>query len=120
MPATAEKCDIIFVFLYFMPFTVPVSAVSFSKYGAIPKFRVCRAHRVHTEWQWALSGVHSIMMVKSAQPGGGGGGARSPPVTLSTITSKVVVYQYAPAENADTLHIPISPLPLNVLCGHAI
>jgi hypothetical protein len=26
-------------------------------------------HRVHTEWQWPLSGVHSIMMVKSAQPG---------------------------------------------------
>ncbi len=30
-------------------------------------------HRVHTERQWPLSGVHSIMRVKSAQPGGGGG-----------------------------------------------
>ncbi len=30
-------------------------------------------HRVPTEWQWPLSGVHSIMMVKSAQPGEGGG-----------------------------------------------
>jgi hypothetical protein len=40
-----------------------------------------------------LSGVHSIMMVNSAQPGGaGGGGARLPPFTLSTITSKVVMY----------------------------
>ncbi len=25
-------------------------------------------HRVHTEWQWPLPGVHSIMMEKSAQP----------------------------------------------------
>ncbi len=25
-----------------------------------------------TEWQWPLSGTHSIMMVKSAQPGEGG------------------------------------------------
>jgi hypothetical protein len=25
-------------------------------------------HRVHTEWQWPLSGVYSIMMVKSALP----------------------------------------------------
>ncbi len=29
--------------------------------------------RVHTEWQWTLSGVNFIMMVKSAQPGEGGG-----------------------------------------------
>jgi hypothetical protein len=28
--------------------------------------------RVHTEWQWRVSGVRSIMMVKSAQPGEGG------------------------------------------------
>ncbi len=27
----------------------------------------------YTEWQWLLSGVHSIMMVKSSQPGEGGG-----------------------------------------------
>jgi hypothetical protein len=40
------------------------------------------------------------MMVKLAQPGEGGG-AGHPPFTLSTITSKVVVY--APAERADTL-----------------
>ncbi len=25
--------------------------------------------RMHTEWQWSLSGVYSIMMEKSAQPG---------------------------------------------------
>jgi hypothetical protein len=51
-------------------------------------------HRLH-RWQWPLSGVLSIMMVKSAQPG-----ARPTPYTLSTIMSKVVVY--APAERADT------------------
>ncbi len=33
----------------------------------------CAQHRVHTEWQWPLSGVHYIMMVKSAQPGEVGG-----------------------------------------------
>ena len=29
-------------------------------------------YRVHTEWQWPLSGEHSIMMVTSAQQGEGG------------------------------------------------
>jgi hypothetical protein len=29
-------------------------------------------HRVHVEWQWPFSGVHSIMMEKFAQPGEGG------------------------------------------------
>jgi hypothetical protein len=38
-------------------------------------------HRVHTEWQWPLSGIHFIMMVKSAQPGKGGGCAL--PIWLS-------------------------------------
>ncbi len=49
------------------------------------------------DWRWPLSGVHSIMMVKSAQSGVGGG-CTPFPFTLSTITSKVVVY--APAERA--------------------
>jgi hypothetical protein len=58
-------------------------------------------HRVHTEWQLPVSGVHSIIRVeKLAQPGEGGG-ARPPPFTLVTITYKVAVY--APAERADTL-----------------
>jgi hypothetical protein len=57
-------------------------------------------HRVHREWQWPLSGLHSIVMVKSAQLGAGGG-ARTPPFTLTTITSTIVVY--APAERADTI-----------------
>ncbi len=29
-------------------------------------------HRVHIEWQWPDSGVHSNMLDKLAQPGGGG------------------------------------------------
>jgi hypothetical protein len=64
-----------------------------------------RHHRVHAEWQRPLSGVHSIMMEKLAQAGEGGGVHAHPPprptFTISTITSKVVVY--APAERADTL-----------------
>ncbi len=65
------------------------------------------------EWQWPLSGVHTIMMVNSAQPGEGGG-ARPPPFTLSTITSKVVLN--APAERADKLLPTFSPLAF-LLCG---
>jgi hypothetical protein len=58
------------------------------------------SHKAHM-CQWPVDGVHSIMMVKSAQPGEAGGCARPPPSNLSTFTSKVVVY--APAERADTL-----------------
>ncbi len=47
-----------------------------------------------------LSGVHSVMRVKSALDGEGGG-ARPPPLIAFTITSKVAVY--APAAWADTL-----------------
>jgi hypothetical protein len=48
---------------------------------------------MHRERSNRLSGVHSIIMVNSAQPGeGGGGGARLPPFTLSTITSEVEMY----------------------------
>jgi hypothetical protein len=54
----------------------------------------------YTQSAWPLSGVHSIMMEKLAQPGVGGG-ARPPAFTISTITNKVVVY--APAERAGTL-----------------
>jgi hypothetical protein len=52
----------------------------------------------HTEWQWPLVGVHSIMMEKLAQAGEDGG-ARPTSFTLSTITYKVVVY--TPAERAE-------------------
>jgi hypothetical protein len=61
----------------------------------------CFYHRGHTEWQWQLSAVHYIMMVKSAQPSVAGD-KRPPPFTIiSTVTFKVV--SYAPAERADTL-----------------
>jgi hypothetical protein len=66
----------------------------------------------YTEWLWPLSGAHSIMMVKSAQPGEGGS-VRPHLFTLSIITSNVLVY--APAERADTL--PLFLLyPLYVFC----
>ncbi len=71
-------------------------------------FSVWCYHRVHTEWQWPLSGVHSIMMVKSAQPGKGGWC----PLTLSTV--------YLSEQNCGVrssrdrqIYSPISPLPLN-------
>jgi hypothetical protein len=54
----------------------------------------------YTEYQLLISGVHSIMRVKSAQAGKGGGCTPTPFITF-TITSKVAVY--APAEWADTL-----------------
>ncbi len=34
--------------------------------------------RLQIDWQWPLSGVHSIMMVNSAQPGEGGKCAPTP------------------------------------------
>ncbi len=55
---------------------------------------------VHTEWQWLISGVHSIMMEKSALTREVGV-ARLPTFTLFTITYKVAVY--TPDERADTL-----------------
>jgi hypothetical protein len=51
--------------------------------------------RVQIYWQWPLSGVYSITMVNSAQPGEGGvHGALFPLFTPSTITSKVLVYSF--------------------------
>ncbi len=37
----------------------------------------CCSHRVHTEWQWSFSGVHCIMMAKSAQPAWWGRGVHA-------------------------------------------
>jgi hypothetical protein len=54
----------------------------------------------YTELQPLLSGVHSVMRVKSVLLVREGG-ARPPPLIPFTITSKVAVY--APAEWADTL-----------------
>jgi hypothetical protein len=62
--------------------------------------RAMEAGATEYEWQGTLSGMHSIMRVKSAQPGEGGGACLLH-FTLSTITSKDVVY--ASAERAETL-----------------
>ncbi len=73
--------------------------------------------RIHTEWQWPLSGAHSIMMEKSAPPGEGGG-VHSTPSTLSLycifhhvqscgVCSCSWEVRYTP---------PIFTLPLYVLC----
>ncbi len=56
--------------------------------------------RVHKEWRLPISGVHLIMMEKSALAGEGGG-CTPIPFQPITITYKVAVY--APAEWADTL-----------------
>jgi hypothetical protein len=54
----------------------------------------------YSDWQRQLPGVNSIMMEKSAQACDSGR-CTPTPITLSTITYKVVVY--APVERADTL-----------------
>ncbi len=67
-------------------------------------------YSTYIEWQWPLSGVHSIMMIKSAQSGEGAG---CTPFSLSTITSKVVVLRFS---WVDRYTPPIYHLPLYLLC----
>jgi hypothetical protein len=57
-------------------------------------------HRVHTERQLPLSGVHSIMMKKSTLAGEGGG---CTPTCFHYIYHHVQSCVYPPAERADTL-----------------
>ncbi len=57
-------------------------------------------HRVHTEWRLPISGVHPIMMEKSALAGESGG-CTPTHFQHTTITYEVAVY--APAEGADPL-----------------
>jgi hypothetical protein len=80
----------------------------------------CSIHRVHTEWQCPISGVHSIMMEQSALAGEGVGCTPTPFTLFTnthTHTHKVAVY--APAERADTrllFHLyPICTLLFNIL-----
>ncbi len=69
--------------------------------------------RVHTGWQWPLSGVHSIMMIKYAQPGGGGWCTSSP---FHSIYHHEQSYGVRSSwEGGYTPHI--STLPLYVLWG---
>jgi hypothetical protein len=75
------KCPRLFAVVFFGSNHPPFSAIkenprlslSFSKI-----FLYGLSHRVHTEWQRALSGVHSIMMEKLAQAGEVGGCTPSP------------------------------------------
>ncbi len=69
------------------PHTIDKRSVSYlvghrdkSKGGNVKKVRGTE----YTEWHWPLSGVHSMMRVKSAQAGEGGG-ARPPSFTMSSI-----------------------------------
>jgi hypothetical protein len=80
----------------------PVSTIQSTQDGfhGVQTVNHVQYHRVHTEWQLLLSGVHSIMMEKLAQAGESAG-VRPPPFTISTISFKVVVY--APAERAEAL-----------------
>ncbi len=63
----------------------------------------------HTERQWPLSAVHSILVKKLVQPGEGRGAKGPPP--FHYIYHHVQVVTYATAEMADAL-LPISALPL--------
>ncbi len=67
--------------------------------------RIRVTHRVHTEWQWPLSGAqyHIPSRWKNQPSLVEVGGCTHTPVTLSTITSKVLVY--ALAERADKLSL---------------
>jgi hypothetical protein len=76
-------------------------------------FRFHLIHRVSTEWQWPLSGVHSIMMEKSAQPWWEWGCRPTPFHYIYFRAHTVVVND--PVERED-IQNPISTLPLCVLC----
>ncbi len=59
-------------------------------------------HRINTEWRLSISGVHPIMMEKSALAGEGEG---CTPIAFQTITIMYKVAVYAPAKRADTLPV---------------
>ncbi len=73
-------------------------------------------HRVHTEWQWPISGVHSIMMEKNSLAGEGGGCTPTPFHSIYHHVQSCSVHsswegRYTP---------PISSLPLYVLCDYSL
>jgi hypothetical protein len=63
-------------------------------------------HRVHTEWQWPLSGVHSGLVEKFAQDGEGGR------------VDSHYIYEYHNVQSCDErADTPISTISLYVLCA---
>jgi hypothetical protein len=48
----------------------------------VPQHSLRSNHRAHTKWQWLISGVHSIMMEKSALGAEGGGCMHTHPLSL--------------------------------------
>ncbi len=111
-PIPVGKRELFYSFKLLLPVFAPLRGGGVSTLCTVSVCVHGACHSVHSEWQWPLSGVYSIMMVKSAQPGEGGD-ARPSPFTLATIASKFVVY---------TLQLrgqiyPIFPLPFFVHCG---
>ncbi len=83
----------------------------------------CCRHRVHTEWQLPISGVHLIVKEKFALAGDGGVARPTPIFTLlpSRTNYKVAVYRYAPAERAGTLPVfNLYPYMYSVVAGCSV
>ncbi len=85
-------------------------------------------HRVHNEWQWPLSVVHSITIVKSSQSGECGGWMPSHFHSITYIPSRAKLWCTHQLRVHIIIHSPysISPLPLYAICeldapeGHSI
>ncbi len=78
----------------------PVNGISVHGAGGL----LGKHHRVHTEWQWPISGAHSIMMEKSALASEGGWCLPTPsahPLSLY-LPSSTKLQMYAPAESTLT------------------
>ncbi len=70
-------------------------------------------HKVHTEWQWPISGVHSIMMEKPAHAGEGEGVHALPlSLYLPSRTKLQCAFQLR-----GQIHSPYFISTLYVLCG---
>jgi hypothetical protein len=91
----------------------PVNGISVHGAGGL----LGKHHSVHTEWQWLISGVHSIMMEKSAPAGESGAGSQAHRLSLYLPSSTKLHAVYAPAESAYTVHSPYFISTTYVLCG---
>jgi hypothetical protein len=77
-----------------------------------PEHRLGSMYRVHKDWQLSFSGVYSIMMEKSAQPGGGGGEVTPPHYIYHHVQSFAV---YASAKRASLYYFSSISTPINTL-----